>query len=251
MVSGNAELPRLRHTNRGAEQGDVLGTVQSVLVLGDALDTHLRLPLLPLESKGVCDEWFVDDGQVFVRPWSFEGWLRALDAALASFRETRGCIVHGNVKSSARLLCPPGRILEFQGWDTPYAHDNRHCSQSRLWDNGAGVSLWLSRADQRACLGIGAFLRRNALGDHWPPPRWCSPGSAWTCPSSCTTCASTVTSWTTTCLLLSMGNCAPPSAPPCVVTYRIALGGRPGHHGGLSWWPWPSRPLAPLGLHDG
>ena len=69
-----------------------------------------------LESKGVCDEWFLDDGQVFVRPWSFDGWLKALDAALASFGATRGCVAHGNAKSSSRLLCPPERMLEFQGW---------------------------------------------------------------------------------------------------------------------------------------
>ena len=48
-------------TNRGAEQGDVL-------VLGDALDNHMRDFLSsPLEAKGICDEWLVDDGQVFVR----------------------------------------------------------------------------------------------------------------------------------------------------------------------------------------
>ena len=50
-------------TNRGAEQGDVLGTVQSALVLGHARDTHLGEFLSSLlEAKGVCDEWFVDDG---------------------------------------------------------------------------------------------------------------------------------------------------------------------------------------------
>ena len=33
------------------------------------------------------------------------------------------CAAHGNVKSSARLLCPPERQHEFQGCDTPYVHD--------------------------------------------------------------------------------------------------------------------------------
>ena len=42
--------------------------------------------------------------QVFVRPWSFDKWIPALDAALASFGRTRGCAAHGNVKSFARLL---------------------------------------------------------------------------------------------------------------------------------------------------
>ena len=65
-------------SNRGAEQGDVVGTFQSALVLGDARVAHLRDFLSSsLEAQGVCDEWFVDDGQVFVRPWSFDKWLRA------------------------------------------------------------------------------------------------------------------------------------------------------------------------------
>ena len=60
-------------TDRGAEQGDVLGTIQSALVLGDARQTHLQDFLsTPFEQTGVCDEWFVDDGQCFVRPMLFD-----------------------------------------------------------------------------------------------------------------------------------------------------------------------------------
>ena len=55
---------------------------------------------------------FAADGQVFVRPWSFDKWRRALDAALTSFGSIRGCAAHGNVKSSARLLCPPERMSD-------------------------------------------------------------------------------------------------------------------------------------------
>ena len=102
----------------------MLGTVQSALVLGQARDAHLGEFLSnPLEAKGVCDEWFVDDGQVFVHPFQFDPFLRALDAALASVGATWGCAAHGNVTSSARLLSPPARQSEFQGWDTPYVHD--------------------------------------------------------------------------------------------------------------------------------
>ena len=111
-------------TNLGAEQGDVLGTVQSALELGQARDAHLGEFLSnPLEAKGVCDEWFVGDGQVFVRPFQFDPFRRALDAALTTFGATKVRAAHGNVKSSARLLCPPERQLEFQGWGTPYVHD--------------------------------------------------------------------------------------------------------------------------------
>ena len=54
-------------TNREAEQGDVLGTTQSALVLLQARDAHLGEFLSnPLEAaKGVCGEWFVDDGPSF------------------------------------------------------------------------------------------------------------------------------------------------------------------------------------------
>ena len=110
--------------NRGAEQSDVLGTIRSALVLGQAREAHLGTFLSnPIEDKGVCDEWFVDDEQVFARPFQFDPFLRALGAALATFGATRGCAAHVNVKSSARLLCPPERHHEFQGWDTPYVHD--------------------------------------------------------------------------------------------------------------------------------
>ena len=139
---GNAEWPHIRaalcthfpeasawtewqhqSTDRGAEQGDVLGTIQSALVLGVACETHLQDFLSsPFEQKGVCDEWF-DDGQCFVWPMLFDRWLRALDSALASFGATRGRIALGNAKSSARLLCPPERIHEFSGWDTAYVRD--------------------------------------------------------------------------------------------------------------------------------
>ena len=64
-------------------------SLRQELVMGDARHAHLgELPSSLLEAKGVCDEWFVDDGQVFVRPWPFFPWLRALDAALASIGAT-------------------------------------------------------------------------------------------------------------------------------------------------------------------
>ena len=92
--------------------------------MGDARESHLQDFLsTPFEQKGVCDEWFVDDGQCFVRPMLFDRWLRALDSALASFGDTRGRIVLGNAKSSARLLCPPERFHEFNGWDIAYVRD--------------------------------------------------------------------------------------------------------------------------------
>ena len=111
-------------TNWGAEQGGVLGTIQSALVLGQAREAHLDAFLSnTIEDKGVCDEWFVDDGQVFARPSSlppsYEPWMLPLPPSVPPGL----CAAHGNVKRSARLLCPPERQHEFQRWDTPYVHD--------------------------------------------------------------------------------------------------------------------------------
>ena len=55
-------------TDRGAEQGDPFGTAQSVLTLGNARSqahTYLQIEVASL-GQGVCDEWFVDDGQALV-----------------------------------------------------------------------------------------------------------------------------------------------------------------------------------------
>ena len=43
----------------------------------------------PIEDKGVCDEWFVNDGQVFVRPFQFDPFPRALDSGLGHAVRTR------------------------------------------------------------------------------------------------------------------------------------------------------------------
>ena len=53
-------MPRTER-DRGAEQGDVVGTVQSAPVFGDAPATHMQGQL------GACEAWFVDDGKVFAR----------------------------------------------------------------------------------------------------------------------------------------------------------------------------------------
>ena len=64
--------------------------------------------------------WHVDDGQVSVRLHLSDTWLRALDAAVASFGAIRGSRSDNNIKSTCRLLCPPPRRSEFDGWDTDY-----------------------------------------------------------------------------------------------------------------------------------
>ena len=106
--------------DRGAEQGDPFGTAQSVLTLGEARSqafTYFEGQARGSRS-GVCDQWFVDDGQALVKPELVDTWLRCLDRALAVVGATRG--EGEDVKSKARLLCPVGLESSFNGWDTEY-----------------------------------------------------------------------------------------------------------------------------------
>ena len=107
--------------NRGAEQGDAFGTIQSCMTLaqarGDQWRSHAGQPL------HVADEWYIDDGQAFVPPSEVESWLKALNLAVAKFGGSRGSIADGNAKSSCRLICPESRRHQFSGWDTSYVHD--------------------------------------------------------------------------------------------------------------------------------
>ena len=88
-------------------------------------------------GRGTDDEWYIDDGQVFCRPYLFDQWLQALDRALGTFGATRGTMAHDNIKSSCRLLCPPSRRLEFAGWDTQYVH----ATTKVLDSDGAATAL--------------------------------------------------------------------------------------------------------------
>ena len=131
-------------TNRGAEQGDVFGSVQSAFALGKARAEHFAL------TPGACDEWYIDDGQVFCQPHLFDQWLQALDQALGTFGATRGTIVDNNVKSSCRLLCPAARRHEFVGWDTPYVHSTTKVLDSDGTATALGVTFGPITATQEA-----------------------------------------------------------------------------------------------------
>ena len=99
----------------------MLGTMQSALVLGQARDAHPGEFLSnPTEDKGVRDEWFVDDGQVFVRPFQFDPFLRALDRALATFGATQ--VRCTRQRQELRALALPSRAsARVSG--LPYVHD--------------------------------------------------------------------------------------------------------------------------------
>jgi len=114
-------------TDRGAEQGDAFGTVQSCLTLAgertpaiSAL-AHRQLPAADAVSHvPCCEEWFIDDGQAFVKPQHLDPWLRALDASIARFGGTRVRVDDDTAKSSCRLLCPPDQRHLHEGWATRY-----------------------------------------------------------------------------------------------------------------------------------
>jgi hypothetical protein len=100
--------------DRGAEQGEPLGPIKAALPLGDAREKLYERVAL----QRACDEWFIDDGQLVCPPALFDSWLRAFDAEIAKFGATRGR--GDDVKSVARLVCPPHRVTEFDGWASEY-----------------------------------------------------------------------------------------------------------------------------------
>ena len=104
---------------RGAEQGEPLGSVKAALPLGDARG---RVRIDGQQPRGVCDEWYIDDGQVVCAPHMFDLWLRAFDAEIATIGAKRG--VSEDIKSFARLVCPADRASEFAGWDNGYVRNS-------------------------------------------------------------------------------------------------------------------------------
>ena len=70
-----------------------------------------------------CEEWFIDDGQAFVKPQHLEPWLRALDASIARFGGTRGLVQDDTAKSSCRLLCPPDQRHLYEVQATTYVRE--------------------------------------------------------------------------------------------------------------------------------
>ena len=101
--------------DRGSEQGEPLGSLKAALPLGDARG---RVLIKGDRPSRVCDEWYIDDGQLICSPALFDPWLQAFGLGLAAVRATRGS--GAEVKSTARLVRPAERCQEFEGWDTEY-----------------------------------------------------------------------------------------------------------------------------------
>ena len=107
-------------SNRGSGQGDVFGSSTSSLTLGGHMSEHRASfgATQPSQPCGAVDEWFIDDGQAFVKPAVADTWLRSVDRAIAAFggQRARGA----QCKSVARLLCAPGSETALDGWATDY-----------------------------------------------------------------------------------------------------------------------------------
>ena len=142
-------------TNRGAEQGDVLAP------------SRARWSWATRETP--------TRGQVFLRPSSFDKWLRAL-------------------AWQCQELCPASlpawAHVGVSGVGHPVRSRDHHLSQPGLWCHCAGVCFRLSRANQRVpgnrCAPVAKWARRSLAMTTFPR-RWWSPGSVLTCPSSCAT----------------------------------------------------------------
>ena len=101
--------------------------------------TLARSSPTPSRTKGVCDEWFVDDGQVFARPFQFDPFLRAPDAAL-------------RVPGGTRRTCT-----------TPLTSSPQRPASTSMHERGSQCEP-LTRCALRLAVWI------------MPPPRWSSSG---------------------------------------------------------------------------
>ena len=134
--------------DRGTGQGDPFGTAQAVLPLGDAREraTIAFDQAASQPGEGVCDEWFIDDGQAFVRPHLVEHWLKCLDQALAEMGATRVPAVGEEIKSTARLLCPMHAVTSVAGWDTPYVRRTCNVLDNNSTATALGATIGSSEA---------------------------------------------------------------------------------------------------------
>lgn len=146
------ELPcgATHEVNRGAGQGDVFGSANSALALGERVLEHReRFPGMcstsaPLSGPGAVDEWFIDDGQAFVRPEFADAWLRSVDQAIADLGGSRGQGVA--CKSHARLLCTRQHAATHPDWASLYIRETCIVEDGLLSPKVLGVHLGSNEA---------------------------------------------------------------------------------------------------------
>ena len=107
--------------DRGAEQGDPLGSVYCALVLADALEIVRER----LRAKGVdiFDLWYMDDGQIICDALHVDEVLRTLDLILTEIGAMRG--FGTDAKSMVRILGEPRALQAVDGqWCSQYVTDS-------------------------------------------------------------------------------------------------------------------------------
>lgn len=139
--------------DRGAEQGEPLGSVKASLPLGDA---RARVASSGVAAH-VVDEWFIDDGQLVCAPRAFDPWLRAFDAEVARIGATRG--QGEGVKSTARLVCRSNRAPEAAGWDTACVRSTCVVLPSNSAAKVLGVTVGDPAATRAAAAAVCAKVR--------------------------------------------------------------------------------------------
>ena len=110
-------------SDRGVGQGEAEGPLKAALVIAEGADASIARIRADGGSAGAWF-WFIDDGQLYVRPRDVDSVLRALGLELARRGATRGAISRGDkVKSSVKCWIPSAHEAECEGWDTPYVRD--------------------------------------------------------------------------------------------------------------------------------
>ena len=120
--------------DRGAEQGDPLGSLYCAVVLADVVERARGTVQRELAASDTpcprpfVDMWYMDDCEVFCDPSHVDVFLRCLDVEAAKVGATRGS--GADVKSFARL-CGPADAVEQLGdsWVTSYIQ--RTCKVGR------------------------------------------------------------------------------------------------------------------------
>jgi len=142
----------VKWVDRGAEQGDPLGSILCGLVVIDVMiRTRARVQKCLEDEDGYAhlshdvvlrlfDAWFMDDGQVVLPPNLVDLFLRALDEELAAVGATRG--QGEGVKSVARLVGSPRAVAAVDGaWATDYVRSTCRMPASTVPPHVLGVDV--------------------------------------------------------------------------------------------------------------
>ena len=94
-------------SDRGAGQGEPDGPLKTALVIG-LICKRLRQQL---GETAVADTWFMDDGQLYLKPHALSALIETMDKELRRVGATRGCLSGGDdIKSSVRFFSDRGAV---------------------------------------------------------------------------------------------------------------------------------------------